>query len=187
MDKIKAFFKRTGSLFKSDTGSMIFVAVAGIILGALLFGGGKAEAPVEPVKEPGTIAEQTAQPDQQAEAPKDNSKGSLGKYDVEILDWHRSKNYEDKECIVIRYSYTNNSEDPQAFEWTIHQQAFQNGVQLDVTYIDGETNFDKEIMPGYTAEVFCAFVLQDNSPVTAMCEELISLNNARIEKEFALE
>lgn len=50
MEKVKAFFKRTWELFKSDTWCMIFVVFVSMVLGASLFGGSSEPASVEPEK-----------------------------------------------------------------------------------------------------------------------------------------
>ena len=190
MDKIKSFFKTTGSLFKTNTGNMIFVIVATFLLTLLLFGGGGKTA--EPERPEAIPAGQTETVDTPTETPAETpttpaetaSAGNLGDYYVEIKDYEITKDYEGKSAIVITFGFANYKEDPQSFDWSIMSKAFQNGLQLDTAYIEGlET--DKEILSGYSTDAKKAFLLQDTtSPVLVTCEELISLDSAKIEKTF---
>ena len=59
MEKVKAFLRKTFNLFKSDTGSMIFVVIVSMILGGMLFGGKAEPAPASPSESSKTISAPT--------------------------------------------------------------------------------------------------------------------------------
>ncbi len=127
-------------------------------------------------------------------APSDN--GTLGDYTVAIKDCTIAKNYEDKDCVVVTFDFTNNSDTNQSFESALSAQAFQNGVQIDTTtgvyensdsYDDITDSSLTNLQPGATTEVKKAFVLSDMSPVDVEVTEWINLSNDKLAKTFTLE
>lgn len=102
--------------------------------------------------------------------PVPGSSGILGNYDVEIQNAAIVTDYDDNPAIVITYAWTNKSEDAVSAEDVLVETAYQDGVQLDDAYIgdaamyDSELSF-KELLPGETFEVQCAFVLASESSV----------------------
>lgn len=117
--------------------------------------------------------------------------GSLGDYSVEILSARKSTDYEDKDAIIIRYNFTNNSDEAASFMFATQSKAFQDGVELEMAMMMDDTynsqDLTKEIKPGASIEVEKAFVLNGDSPVEAEVTELISFDDEeKIEKTFDL-
>lgn len=85
-----------------------------------------------------------------------------------------------EKCLVVYYSFTNNSNSPVAYIYTFTDKAFQNGIELEKSFFvleDEDDNSTKEVKPGYSAEVYSLFKTKDNSIVDLEITEWISLNN----------
>lgn len=191
MEKVKAFFKETGNLFKTNTGNMIFVIAVAFILSALIFGGGNDAAKQPDSASVDKIAEESvSEPEQINAEPQqeqtDKTKGDLGDYYVEILDGKKTTDYDGKSAYLVSFLFQNNSEERAAFEFSISPMAFQNGQQLEYGICD-EIDYAGEVMPGYSNTSTYCFVLQDDSPVTVICKELISFDKTELEKTFTIE
>lgn len=96
-------------------------------------------------------------------------KNNAGSYNVEVKSAKLAKDVSDDPIIVVTYSFTNNSDDSIAFDTIIDDKAFQDGVELGFVYtswgvdgLDFETK-RKEIKPGVTYDVTCAYELNDQS------------------------
>lgn len=116
--------------------------------------------------------------------------GDIGLYGITIGSARVSKNYDEKECLVVSVKFTNNSTEGIAYDVAILDKAFQNGVQLDMGFVDGSLsgNSLKEIKPGATIELECVYVLSDSSPVDVEFEELLSLEDSgTVKKTFELD
>lgn len=95
--------------------------------------------------------------------------------DFEVkLSGHKVTADEDGQpVLLLDLSFTNNSKKAAAFGTTIDEKLFQNGVELDQTFVSSYSNADvddeksrnasKEVQPGTTIEVQVAFALQDGS------------------------
>ena len=144
-------------------------------------------APVEQA-----TTEQTQTPAKNVESsPSDN--GTLGDYTVAIKDCTIAKNYEEKDCIVVTFDFTNNSDTNQNFQST---QAFQNGVQIETTsgiyenpdsYDDITDSSWANLQPGASTEVKMAFALSDMSPVDVEVTEWDARSKDKLSKTFTLE
>ena len=122
----------------------------------------------------------------------DNS--SLGDYSVVIDSCRMAKDYEGKDIIIVKYIFTNVSDDDAAsFSFAIEDAAYQNGVGLNETYFVNESaNYDsgtqlKEIKKGASLEVEIAYKLDDTtSDVEVEVSELISFDDKTIKKTFTI-
>ena len=93
-----------------------------------------------------------------------------GEYNIEILDYKRTTDYEGQLAISIRFKFTNNSNETKSYAGSlISCKAFQNGMQLDSTllghmnpYNKTEHNQYKEIRPGYSIEVIETFLINNH-------------------------
>ena len=116
----------------------------------------------------------------------------IGDYTVEILSARKSTDYEGKDAIVIRYSFTNNSDDATSFMFATQSKAFQDGVELEMAVLMDDDTYNsqdltKEIKTGASIEVEKAFVLDSDSPVEAEVSELVSFDDEqKVEKTFDL-
>lgn len=124
----------------------------------------------------------------------DANPNALGDYTVEIVSCRMAKDYEDAPAIIVKYRFTNVSdEEAAAFMFSVSDTAYQNGIELETALIfDDKYNYDsgnsmKEIKMGATLEVECAYVLEDTtSDVLIEVEEFFSFNNKVIKKTFQI-
>ena len=95
------------------------------------------------------------------------------------------------ECLAVFYEFTNNSEETTSCIYTFSDKAFQNGIELETSYVyieDVEDNGSKEIRPGISVEVYTLFEPQDNSVVELEVSEWISLSDTPLDTmQLALE
>lgn len=113
--------------------------------------------------------------------------GKIGDYMVTIKESKIVENGE-KNILVVTYSFTNDSDDSQAFMYAITDKLFQNGVELGTVYsswgMEEEYNFDnksKEIKPGITLDVQCAYELNDlTTNVEVEITEWISFDDKKL-------
>ena len=131
----------------------------------------------------------------QQETPKEDaapaSEGDLGDYHVKILDAETGlMDYEGNPVIGVKYEYTNNGEENMMFDIAVSAQAFQDGVQLELAFMDEYSdeyeNSSKEIKTGATITCELYYVLTSESEVEVEVTELISLGNDKLEKTFTI-
>ena len=93
--------------------------------------------------------------------------GNLGDYYIEIKGASLSTDYEGNDAIVITLSWTNNSEETTNFGSIFLCQAFQDGIEMETTFVgnDLEENIYKDIRPGATLEVNLSYLLSSQSVV----------------------
>ena len=119
---------------------------------------------------------------------------SLGDYSVVIDSCRLAKDYEGKGVIIVKYIFTNVSDnDAVSFMVALNDEAFQGGVGLNEAYfVDDSANYSsdnqmKEIKAGAELEVEVAYVLNDNTTdVEIEVSELISFDDKTITKTFTI-
>lgn len=72
--------------------------------------------------------------------------------------------------LIVTYSFTNSSSENACFAWSIRDEAYQNGIQLEPDVPIGIDNYDydssfKNIQPGTTIDVQQAYKLNDKSKI----------------------
>lgn len=120
--------------------------------------------------------------------------GALGDYIIVIDSCRLAKSYDDKPVVIVKYVYTNVSNDnPTSFMFAFEDEVFQNGVGLNESYfVDDSANYSsdnqsKEIKAGATIEVEVAYELNDTTTdIEIEVSELISWSDDKITKTFAL-
>lgn len=122
---------------------------------------------------------------------KDDS--NLGDYLVKIDSCRLTRDYEGKDVVIIKYNFTNNSEDPTAFLTAFDDTAYQNGVGLNECYfLDDSADYSsdnqtKEIKTGKSIDVEVAYELNDTTTdVDVEVSELISFNDSVVTKTFKI-
>lgn len=91
-----------------------------------------------------------------------NEEGSLIYVRHEVV-----KDYNGADAVRIYFTYTNKSEETKTVQSTFYPQAFQNGIECDMTFRDfmetneAEENVSKELMKDASLEVAFMYVLQD--------------------------
>ena len=123
----------------------------------------------------------------------DPSSSKLGDYEVVIDSYRLAESDEGKPVIIVKYIFTNNSEDAQSFFWSLDTRAFQKGVRLSTCYdVSDSANYadenqSKEIKDGATLEVEFAYVLDDvESDVEIEVEASFSFSDKVIKKTFKI-
>ena len=117
--------------------------------------------------------------------------GDLGDYHVKILDAETGlKDYDGNPVIGVKYEYTNNGEENMMFDVAVNAQAFQDGVQLELAFMDEFSdeyeNSSKEVKPGTTLTCEMYYALTSDSEVEVEVSELISFGDAKLTKTFSV-
>lgn len=120
--------------------------------------------------------------------------GVLGDYIVEIDSCRMAKDYEGKPVVIVKYIFTNVSdENPAAFLYTLDAAVYQSGVGLNESYfLDDSADYNsgnqtKEIKAGATIEVEVAYELNDTTTdIEVEVSEFISWTDAKVAKTFSL-
>lgn len=117
--------------------------------------------------------------------------GNLGDYHVKILDAETGlKDYDGNPVIGVKYEYTNNGKENMMFDVAVSAQAFQDGVQLELAFMDEFSdeyeNVSKEIKPGTTLTCELYYALASESDVEIEVSELISFGDAKLTKTFSV-
>lgn len=121
----------------------------------------------------------------------DNEK--LGDYAVEIKSCRLAKDFEGKDVVIIKYKFTNNSEKAANFMLAFDDSVFQDGVGLNETvFLDDSAKYSadnqrKDIKPGSSLDVECAYTLNDTkTDVEVEVKELFSYDEKTISKTFSI-
>lgn len=118
--------------------------------------------------------------------------GRIGDYEVTIRSARLSKDYRQKDVLIVTYDFTNHGEDGMSFLIAINAKAYQNGHELSMATVTGDKEYRiqdmmKDVEPGETQKVQRAFLLKDiTSPVEVQVSELISMNQDKFSRTFDL-
>ena len=123
------------------------------------------------------------------------SEANIGEYKVEIKSCRLAKDYAGKDVVIVKYVFTNVSDDDAAAFYTaLDAKVYQDGVGLNEAYILGESanystdNQTKEIKKGASIEVEEAYELNDTTTdIEVEVTEWISFSNTKITKTFTIE
>lgn len=160
---------------KKKTGLIIAIVaiIAVIAIIAALGGGGD--------KKPDTSSNSNASTSA-ASASVDKAKSD---FEVKLKSSKITKDYEGKPALIVKYTFTNNSDKTASWAYAIQDNAFQNGIGLNTAIITGSNDIDtqtKQIMPGKSLDVQVAYSLDDTAtPVEIQISELISLDDTPFE------
>lgn len=118
----------------------------------------------------------------------------IGKYTVVIDSCRLAKDYSGKPVVIVKYIYTNVSDDnPTSFMIAFDEAVYQNGVGLNSAYIlddsakYSEDNQMKEIKKGATLDVEVAYELNDTTTdIEVEVKELFSFNDKTLTKTFKI-
>ena len=118
---------------------------------------------------------------------------NLGDYKLEIKSCRLAEDYSGKPIAIIKYSFTNNGDDPISFMVAFNDAVYQNGVALNECYIaDDSANYSsdnqtKEIKKGATLEIEAAYTLNDTTTdLEVEVEELFSFSDKTVKKTFKI-
>ena len=128
------------------------------------------------------------------DASGNSGKNNLGKYNVVIDSCRLATDYAGNPIVIVKYKFTNNSDDPIAFWLAVDENVFQNDIGLNVCYLASDSanystdNQMKEIRKGATIEVEVAYTLNDTTtPIEVEVKELISFSDKTITKKFNID
>ncbi len=129
----------------------------------------------EPESEKITTPEPAPAPEPEPEPePEIGSSGETDKVVVSIDGYRRIENVLGDPIVIVDYTFTNKSDENQAFMWTLNDKVFQNGVECQDSYSSDTGNVSKsqDIQPGNSVTVSAAYKLNDTT--TAVDVELRS-------------
>ena len=122
-----------------------------------------------------------------------SEESNLGEYSVEIMGCRLAEDYEGKAVVIVKYKFTNNSEDSTAFYTAFDDNVYQDGVGLNEAYILDDSaeyevdNQTKDIKSGANLEVEVAYELNDTeTDIEVEVEELFSFDDKKITKTFSI-
>ncbi len=123
----------------------------------------------------------------------DSKEDELGDYAVIIDSCRLAKDYEGKDIVIVKYSFTNNGDDPASFMFAFDETVYQDGIGLNECYVaDDSANYSadnqtKDIKPGSTLDVEVAYELNDaTTDIEVEVKELISFDDKTITKTFTI-
>lgn len=122
------------------------------------------------------------------------AQGSIGKYSVVIDSCRLAKDYEGKDIVIVKYIFTNVSdEESAAFFTTFDESVYQAGVGLnEALFLDESANYSadnqtKEIKKGASLEVEVAYELNDTATeIEVEVKEYFSFDDTTITKTFSI-
>lgn len=120
------------------------------------------------------------------------SKQNVGKYSVTIDGCRLAKDYEGKDVAIVKYTFTNVSDDePASFMWSMSDKVFQGGISLEHAYfVDEDAGYDsgnqtREIKKGASIQLEVAYELTDTtSDVEVEVSELLSWDGKVVKRTF---
>ncbi|MBQ9059387.1 MAG: DUF5067 domain-containing protein [Atopobiaceae bacterium] len=105
-----------------------------------------------------------------------------GKYVVTIDGAQTSTDYAGNPCVIVNYSFTNNSDKATSFMVAVNADVYQNGVECELAIgsdADSSTAMNK-IKPGTTIQVQQAYSISDNSDIEVEVAELFSFSDEKL-------
>lgn len=127
-------------------------------------------------------------------AKPEESSNELGDYTVDIQSCRLAKDYEGKDVVIVKYLFTNVSNDTAtSFTSAVNHEVFQGGVGLNQSlFLDDSANYNsdnslKDIKKGASLEVEVAYELNDTTTdIEVEVSEFFSFDDAVVTKTFSL-
>lgn len=104
-------------------------------------------------------------------------------FKVEYKGFEILKSSDGEDALVIKWNFTNNSDEAESYQWGVTEKAYQDGVELDyaVVWVDGDykkgtvdSTAKNEIQPGKSIEVKSCYLIKDMSkPVDIELQALL--------------
>lgn len=121
-----------------------------------------------------------------------SSEGDIDSYHVKILDCtHGALDYEGKKTIAVKFEFTNNSDEAQAFSDAVYPVAYQDGVQLPDTSPKADSAaYDRTMAMVKTGKkVTCEYYWQttsDTADVDVEVSSYLDESSAKLQKTFSI-
>lgn len=127
------------------------------------------------------------------DATPDSSANSVADCTVVIESCRLAKDWEGDPVVIVKYVFTNNSDDSQSFMLAFEDEVYQDGIGLNESYLLPEAanysadNQTKEIKTGATLDVEVAYELNDTTTdVSVELSALFSFDDTTITKTFTI-
>lgn len=128
-----------------------------------------------------------------APAKASGGKGNVGNFDVSIQSVRRTKDYQGKDAVVVKYSWTNNSNQTTSALASLLPYCYQDGIQLDPAILGDNDNHDlvqaeyKNVQPGKSLTYESAYLLSGKEPkVTVDISDIASLGENKVTASFSI-
>lgn len=114
------------------------------------------------------------------ESSEEETKAS--EFEFKIKSTSLSKDFEEKDVLIIEYDYTNNSDKATSFSFACQDTVFQDGVECDSTVVGCDEVDTQEqlndVQPGKTYTLKVGYHITDTSkPVDVVITDLLGMNN----------
>lgn len=91
------------------------------------------------------------------------------KYDIKIEKCEFVEGYEGEKLIRVYYDFKNNSDEEETFSSNVTHSAFQDGIELSISYpkekVAEDENYSVEVEPGKSIKLAYSYELRSDSPV----------------------
>lgn len=158
---------------------MLATAALCCVLGLSGCGSSSTETPqAEAETSTGTVATDDAETEEEAEPEEAAAPDS--DYAVTIDGARLSTDYEGNECVIVTYTWTNNSEETTSAAAAVYAKVFQNGVQCETAFVTEDidsTNYSNDVRPGTSVSYEIGYEISDHSEIEVEVSELFSLDD----------
>ena len=121
------------------------------------------------------------------------SDAALGDYEVVIDSCRLAKDHEGAPVVIVKYKFTNNSEEAADFMLSVSDEVYQDGVELETCFfLDDSANYSsgnmsKKIKKGASLDVEVAYTLNDTTnDIEVEVSEYLSFSDKKITKTLAI-
>lgn len=128
-----------------------------------------------------------------APAKSSGGKGNVGNFNVSIQSVRRTKDYQGKDAVVVKYSWTNNSNATTSALASLLPYCYQDGIQLDPATLGDNDNHDliqaeyKNVQPGKSLTCESAYLLSGKeSKVDVNISDIASLGENKVTASFSI-
>ena len=119
-----------------------------------------------------------------------SEEGKVGDYYVKILDGELAKTYEDKDCVLVYFEFTNNSDKDANFMTSVSAKGFQENVEVETALVTNSVDEHQktlsDVKPGGSVTVAYYYKYVSGSPLLIEVGPLFSFTNdpAPVAKTF---
>lgn len=119
--------------------------------------------------------------------------GNVGDFNVSIQSVRRTKDNQGKDAVVVKYSWTNNSNAATSALASLLPYCYQDGIQLDPAILGDNDNHDliqaeyKNVQPGKSLTCESAYLLSGKEPkVDVNISDIASLGENKVTASFSI-
>lgn len=122
----------------------------------------------------------------------DKDDSNVAMYKVELKNSRVATDYDGNKVLVVTYSFTNNSDDAVCFDYAVTDKAYQDGIELGTVWTSygikdlSFDNKDKDVKPGKSLDVQCAYELNDNKTDVEIEMQLFSIWSDEVYDTFTV-